>query len=464
MFFRSIKFRLTIWYLVVLGVLLLIFATIAYLMLSNSLYQSIDDSLKLGAANMGNFLEMEGSGADFDNDGQFDFGEQPLELMLFYDTGGNLVLEQGWGVNADNPQIIALITQDLSDGSLYTTEVLNGREMRLYAVPIEDELAINGVLVVGRSTAEVKDVLENFGYILLFTSLAMIVLAGGCGLFLANRAFKPVEKISRTAREIEETDLSKRIDVHSEDELGRLASTLNQMISRLERAFGRQRQFTADASHELRTPLAIIQAESTLSLRKERKESDYRKSLELISRETAHMATLIDKLLFLARADSGKEQLNLEVVNLKSLITDLASEIEVLCRDKGLKFKIGPLENLDVEGDKVELRQLFSNLLDNAVRYTPRGGTISVSVERQKDTAVIVITDSGIGIPEEHIGHIFERFYRVDKARSRADGGTGLGLSICQHITKKHGGRIEVESQVGKGSTFSVSLPLSQKS
>ncbi|TSA57467.1 HAMP domain-containing protein, partial [bacterium] len=249
MFFRSIKFRLTIWYLVVLGVLLLIFATIAYLMLSNSLYQSIDDSLKLGAANMGNSIELDISGADFDNDGQFDFGEQPLELMLFYDTGGNLVLEQGWGVAKDNPQINTLISQTLVDGNLYTTEVLNGREMRLYAVPIEGELAIDGVLLVGRSTAEVRDILENFGYILIFTSLAMIILAGGCGLLLANRAFKPVEKISRTAQEIGETDLSKRIDVHSEDELGRLASTLNQMISRLERAFGRQRQFTADASH-----------------------------------------------------------------------------------------------------------------------------------------------------------------------------------------------------------------------
>jgi heavy metal sensor kinase len=275
---------------------------------------------------------------------------------------------------------------------------------------------------------------------------------------------KPVEQIARTAREIEESDLSRRIEVRSEDELGRLASTLNQMIGRLERAFGRQRQFTADASHELRTPLAVIQAESTLALRKERTEIDYRKSLELVSREAAHMSALVDKLLFLARSDTGKEQLNLEAVNLKELVNDLASEIAPLCQEKRLECKLDPLENQVVQGDKVELKQLFFNLLDNAIRYTPSGGIVSVSVERKGDTAVVAIRDSGIGIPEEHIPHIFERFYRVDEARSRAEGGTGLGLSICQHIAQVHGGRIEVESQVGQGSTFSVFLPLPKKS
>ncbi len=463
-FIRSIKFRLTVWYLGILGALLLIFAIIAYIMLSNSLYQSLDDSLELGVAQLESSMEVEDEGADYEYGDWFDFGEQPLELMLLYDTEGRLVLAQGWGQNEDNPLMGTLIAQALTGRSLYTTEILKGREMRLYATPLENEQAVNGVVVVGRSTAEVKDVLERFRYILIFTSAAMIVLAGGCGLFLANRAFRPVEQISRTAREIEETDLSKRIDVHSEDELGRLASILNQMIARLERAFSRQRQFTADASHELRTPLAVIQAESTLSLRKERKERDYRKSLELISREAEQMSALVDKLLFLARADSGKEQLNLEAVNLRSLITDLATEIEVLCREKRLQFMVGPLEDLVLKGDKVELKQLLFNLLDNAIRYTPAGGTVSISMERQGDAAVIAIRDSGVGIPEEHTSHIFERFYRVDKARSRSGGGAGLGLSICQHIAQTHGGRIEVVSKAGEGSTFSVFLPLSEKS
>jgi signal transduction histidine kinase len=252
--------------------------------------------------------------------------------------------------------------------------------------------------------------------------------------------------------------------VQSEDELGRLATTLNQMIARLEMAFTRQRQFTADASHELRTPLAVIQAESTLSLRKERKEIDYRGSLELISREVTHMSALVDELLFLARSDSGKEQLNLEALNLKELLTELASGTEVLCQEKGLQFKLDLLENLVVKGDKVKLKQLFFNLLDNAVRYTRSGGIVSVSLVRKGENAVLAIRDSGIGIPEKYIPHIFERFYRVDKARSRAEGGVGLGLSICQHVAEVHGGRIEVESQVGQGSTFSVFLPIFKKS
>jgi signal transduction histidine kinase len=168
--------------------------------------------------------------------------------------------------------------------------------------------------------------------------------------------------------------------------------------------------------------------------------------------------------LYLARIDAGKDQVNFERINLKELLAELSSDIEVLAREKGIEFKIAPLEDLTVEGDKIKLEQLFLNLLENAIRYTPKGGSISASVVREGKTAVIAIRDTGIGIPEEHIPHIFERFYRVDKARSRAEGGAGLGLAICKHIAEVHNGKIEVESQVGKGSTFSISLPLTENS
>ena len=462
-FVKSIKFRLTIWYLVVLGALLLLFGVIAYLMLSHSLYQSLDDSLKLGVAQLENSLEVDDGGIGFQNDNQFNFGEQSIELVLLYDDSGHLV--QSWGKRVEIPQIYTLLNEALAgQSSFITSHTGNGQEIRLYVAPLKGESGIPATVVVGRSTADVKDVLERFRYILMFAVLATVVLAGGGGLFLANRAFRPVGQITRTAREIEETDLSRRIEVLSEDELGNLASTLNQMIARLERAFNRQRQFTADASHELRTPLTVIQAESTLALRKERTENDYQKSLELISQEAVYMSALVDKLLFLARSDTGKEQLDFEAVNLKQLLTDLASETEMLCQEKGLQFELGPLEDLIVRGDKVKLKQLFLNLLDNAIRYTPSAGTVSISVAKEGETAVVTIRDTGIGIPKEHIPHIFERFYRMDKARSRTEGGAGLGLSICQHIVEVHSGRIEVESQVGQGSTFSVFLPLSEKS
>jgi heavy metal sensor kinase len=291
-----------------------------------------------------------------------------------------------------------------------------------------------------------------------------MALAGGGGFFMASRVLKPVERIRQTAQEIGESDLSRRIEVDSEDELGRLTSTLNRMIGRLEAAFSRQRQFTADASHELRTPLAVVQAESTLALRKKRTQDDYRKSLGLISQEAAHMSAVVGKLLYLARIDAGKDQVNFERINLKELLTELASDIEVLAREKGIEFKLARLESLSIEGDRVKLEQLFLNLLENAIRYTPSGGSISASIVREGKAAVIIIKDTGIGISKEHMPHLFERFYRVDKARSRAEGGAGLGLAICQHIVEVHNGSIEVESQIGKGSTFSVSVPLAESS
>jgi signal transduction histidine kinase len=242
--------------------------------------------------------------------------------------------------------------------------------------------------------------------------------------------------------------------------LGRLAATLNEMIGRLEKAFQRQKQFTSDASHELRTPLAVIEAESTLALQKERPSSDYQRSLEIISQESSQMSSLIDQLLTLARADAGKEQWNFTEVNLGKLISNLSADVEVLCKEKGLSLQLGKTKDLVVNGDEARLRELFMNLLDNAIRYTPAPGTVSVSFRREGQMAVVAITDTGIGIPAEDIPFIFERFYRVDKSRSRAEGGSGLGLAICRHIAEAHGGKIEVESQVGAGSTFSVWLPL----
>jgi heavy metal sensor kinase len=458
-FIKSIKFRLTIWYMGILCALLLIFAVLAYIMLSHNMYQSLDNSLTSVTIDLKSSMELDNSSIGSQNESQFDFAGQPSELLLLYDDSGHLV--QSWGKIVDVPQINTLVGQALAGQSLFTTgKAGNGEEIRLYAAPLNNGSGINAAVVVGRSPADVQNILGSFRDILIVAVLATVALASGGGLFLAKRAFKPVEQITRMAQEIEESDLSKRIEMHGEDELGKLASTLNEMIARLERAFNRQRQFTADASHELRTPLSVIQAESTLALQKKRTESDYRKSLELISFDAAHMSTIIDRLLFLARTETGKEPLNLEVVNLKELLTGLASETEALCQEKGLLFKLGPLENLVMKGDGVYLKQLFLNLLDNAMRYTPSGGTISISMVRSGDNAVIAIKDSGIGIPEEHIPHIFERFYRVDRARSRAEGGAGLGLSISQHIAGMHGGKIEVESQVGQGSTFSVFLPL----
>jgi len=383
---------------------------------------------------------------------------------LYFYSGGQLVEVSPRGISIPRDEFIS---QAIAGTSLFaTTQTAEGERLRLLAVPIN--ISILGpppgiqpvALVITRSTKQIDQALTGLLHTLIIAAPVTLALAAAGGIFLARRALKPVDRIAQTAHEIGASDLSQRINVNTKDELGRLATTLNKMIGRLEKAFQRQKQFTSDASHELRTPLAVIEAESTLALQKERPPSDYRQSLETISQEAKQMSSLIDRLLVLARADAVKEQWNFTGVNLAKLITNLSTDAAVLCQEKGLNFRLAQTQDLVVKGDEARLREIFMNLLDNAIRYTPSPGAVFVSLRHEGQMAVLAITDTGIGIPAEDIPFIFERFYRVDKSRSRAEAGSGLGLAICKHIVQAHGGKIEVESQVGAGSTFSVWLPL----
>ena len=206
--------------------------------------------------------------------------------------------------------------------------------------------------------------------------------------------------------------------------------------------------------------MAVVQAESTLALNKERSPDEYRRSLEVVSHESEHMSRVIDQLLTLARADSGKEQLAFEQLDLGELLANVVERAETLYSGKGLEFLLDRSGTAAVNGDWSELRQLLQNLLDNAARYSPDGGTVSLTLRKRDGEAVVVVAATGVGIPEEDIPHIFERFYRADKARSRVEGGAGLGLAIAKQMVELHGGRIWVESEAGKGSRFSFTLPL----
>ena len=445
-FFKSIRTRLTLWYLTVMVILLLMFSSVAYIMLDHNLYQNLDNALRAKSTQL---------------NAPSVIIPQSDEILLSFNYNGTLNQEIGT-ITVDTSKLSGLVKQALSGQNSYLTTVTTANQgIRLYATSFlnlfNDQTV---VVVVGRLTTEITDVLHTFMYIIIFAMIGVIVLAGLGGLFLADRVLRPVERITKTAQKIEGSDLSQRIDVKTDDELGRLAVTLNEMIGRLEESFSRQRQFTADASHELRTPLAIMQAEATLALSKERAPDDYRKALETISQESDHMSSVIGKLLILARSDAGKEQLNFEDVDLKELIIGLAANIEAFAQDKGIKFTVDTKDDVNVSGDKVKLRQLFTNILENAVRYTPADGKISISLLEKESNAVVSISDTGIGIPPEHLPHIFERFYRVDKARARADGGVGLGLAIAKIIAESHKGKIQVESEVGKGTTFIVSIPV----
>jgi heavy metal sensor kinase len=461
-FFHSIKFRFTIWYLLVLAVLLIALSAGVYFYLSRSLYGSLDHSLELRST------QLVGFAAILQSMQQGEFQEELGEIVILYFYGYDQRIEYcppGMNISLSDE----FLSQATASTGLFTTiQTTEGEGLRLLAVPVDLGGPPPGpppsippaLLVIGRSTRQIDQALHGLVRTLVIAvPLALAVAAGG-GIFLARRALKPVDKIAETAQEIEENDLSERINVNTKDELGRLAATLNAMIGRLERAFQRQKQFTSDASHELRAPLAVIEAESSLALQKERPPSDYRQSLETISQESKQMSLLIEQLLTLARADAGKDQWNFAEVNLGRLIPNLSADVELLCQEKGLTCQLGQTQDLVIKGDEPRLRELFMNLLDNAIRYTPSPGIVSISLRRQAQMAVVAIKDTGVGIPTEDMPFIFERFYRVDKSRSRAEGGTGLGLAICRYIAEAHGGKIEVESQVGVGSTFSVWLPL----
>jgi len=454
-FLKSIKFRLTLWFLAAIAVMLVAFGFSAHLLLKRSLNRNLNDSLR------NRFIELQSTTKY--NGERFFFNETVGEVVMFYDADGALKQTLGPTLQADISRIIELAL--VGDKAFQTVKRSEGPAMRLYAGP--HNAAANGTgpqirfaLVVGRTTNDIANVLASFRMAILNSSFLVLILAGAGGLFLADRALQPVDQIAETARGIGESDLSRRIDIRTDDELGRLASTLNGMIGRLEEAFKKERQFVADASHELRTPLAIIQAESSLALEKARTQGEYQRSLELVSQEVNFMSEIVGKMLLLARSDSGSEPLDFEDIKLRPLLTELAQDLDLLVQDKGLKLDLGPMDELKVRGDRVKLKQLFLNILDNAVRYTPTGGAITVSLARRDSSAVASVTDTGIGIPAEHLPFIFDRFYRVDKARTAHDSGTGLGLSIAMSVAKMHGGGIEVESEPDKGTTFRVILPL----
>ncbi len=472
-FIHSIKFRFTVWYLIVLTLLISVLSVGVYFYLSHSLHRNLDRSLELRATQLQTIQGVMSSIA------MGEFEEELGEVVLLYFSIKNS--REITSISAQNVDVTLdseLVQRALHGEAFYTTiTAAEGKELRFYVFPLPRSVPAfsparpgilqtgtasieSAVIAVGRSTEDIDKSLAGLIRTLSIAGPFTLILAGAGGVFLAQRALKPVDKIARTAHQIGESDLSRRIPVQSRDELGRLASTLNQMIERLERAFKRQQQFTADASHELRSPLSVIQAESTLALNKERSPDEYKRSLEVISNESAHMAKVIDQLLMLARADSGRESLSFEEIDLGDLLASIAENTEILCKDKGIEFCSDLRDSILVSGDRAKLRELFLNLLDNAIRYSPDGGTISLTLRREEDMAVIDIADTGIGIPEKDIPHIFERFYRVDRARSREQAGAGLGLSICKYIAEVHGGRIEVKSELGKGSTFSVWLPL----
>lgn len=319
----------------------------------------------------------------------------------------------------------------------------------------------SALIVVGYPIGEIEALLEQFFSFLIILGPSVLLLSTIGGWFLARASLHPVDEITRTAQDITASNLSRRLPVpKTNDEIGRLSETLNDMISRLESSFERIRQFTADASHELRTPLTILTGELELALRTRKTPQEYQDVLSSALQEVLRLSHVVESLLLLSRTDTGQVSLHMEPTNLTETLADLADAATILGTQKDIYITFRHSEDLVVLADHAKLYQMFLNLVDNAVKYTPEGGMISIAIHRDGTYAEVRVRDTGIGISPEHRKKIFDRFYRVDKARSRELGGAGLGLSIVQWIVEIHGGTITVESEPGQGSTFIVRLPL----
>jgi heavy metal sensor kinase len=314
-------------------------------------------------------------------------------------------------------------------------------------------------ILVGKSIRREEDELRGFAWQL--ATAGTLVLAVGLvgGWWISARLLRPLGLIAATASSISETSLSERIDTAKVDrELEELAKVLNATFARLEAAFQRQARFTADASHELRTPLAVVRGQAELALSRPRRVEEYQSALESCLRAAVRMGALVDGLLTLARADAGKLDVAHEPLDLRRLVEEVIALLSPLAGTSRIRVQSN-LHPVTVMGDSSRLTQVITNLINNAIQYNHPGGSVQVSLAVKDGWAELAVEDTGVGIPSEDCPHVFERFYRVDKARSRASGGQGLGLAISKSIVEAHGGTIGFRTEAGKGSTFWVRLP-----
>jgi heavy metal sensor kinase len=458
----TLRLRLTLWYSGVLAIIIALFGLVVYGLTSVALVWQFDESLRaraqeiIRAANPQRVLDtlvLQIPREEVDR-----FGASGIFVQVWRADGT-------WVGNSEN----LTYRRPLDERALQRTGeskrdvVIAGSHLRVVTVPIitETDGQVLGYVQAAQSREQV-DVITSVLLIVLVTgSVAAVLLAAGVGWLSAKRALRPLETITQTALQITRADdLSRRIPLEglANDEVGRLALAFNNTLERLERLFNAQRRFLADVSHELRTPLTTIRGNVDLLRRMGGADST---SLDAIQSEAERMSRLVGDLLLLAQSDAGTLPMVRQPVELDTLLLEVFRETQVLAG--GLNLTIGEIDQAIVIGDRDRLKQLLLNLVSNGLKFTPEGGRVMLGLSRAASGwARLVISDNGVGIPADELPHIFDRFYRVDKARTRSQGGAGLGLAIAQRIAQMHGGRIEVTSDgtQGRGSTFSVWLPL----
>ena len=342
--------------------------------------------------------------------------------------------------------------------TLFNDEVL----LAARDVPLSDNARYR--VYAALSTGEIAEAIESIAWTMVVVSPFLVAVSVLFAWIISGRVFRPIDRIIDQVEAITDgRSLHRRLAIGAAgEELSRLSATLNAFIERIESSFGALRRFTADASHELKTPLAVMRADVERAMHPTATETDQAVALEEALQQVTRMADLVDSLLTLARADEGRFDLYREPVELTPLTNEVVETARLLGEDAGLVILAPHIENAEVLGDLTRLRQLFLNLVTNAIKYTPRGGTVEITVHRDESVVRVAVRDTGIGIAAADLPFVFERFWRADRVRSRASerGGFGLGLAISHWIAQAHGGSLDVQSRLGRGSTFTVTLPL----
>ena len=455
-------FRLAAWYFLVFACGAAAFSIIAWFAMRASLYHATDKALEDRVRGVQNFMERQIASLSIPEI-RDEFREHSVlgpggDLFQVADAGGEWLYRS---VPLENNNVAIALPSALPSPRFETASV-QGHVLRFYS----QRIVVKGkpyTVQVATTMDEAFEALQRFRIMLLLAAPLLLMAASGGGYWISSRALSPVDAISRAANRISIENLVERLHVpKTGDQLQRLSETLNAMLARLEASVRRMSQFTGDASHELRAPVSLIRTTAEIAVMKwDRPSTEYLAALEEILEEAVRTSQVVDSLTLLARADCAKETLECIPVDSATVVRSAAEQGERLARSRGVAFTLKlPPDAILVDADPDALRRALLILMDNAAKYTPAGGAVEVGLETRDGHAVAWVSDTGIGIASADLPHIFDRFWRADKARSREQGGAGLGLSIAKWIVEMHGGTITGRSEMGNGSVFEIKLPI----